>query len=102
MRLNQPFTNDAVEERIEAVVGASKNPPGINISLIHYVIQFPNVNLNQGVKAHRNFYVNLNQGGKAHKNFWSRKSAPAALGLSIHHLGKIDPKILLKELSWIC
>ena len=34
VRLNQPFANDAVEERIEAVVGASKNPPGINISLL--------------------------------------------------------------------
>ena len=114
VRLNQPFANDAVEERIEAVVGASKNPPGINISLIHYVIQFPNVNLNQGVKAHRNFYVNLNQGGKAYKMSTSIKEErltrifgveslrPQHLACQSTTWEQIDPKILLKELSWIC
>ena len=29
-----PLANDAIEEWVEAVVGAGKNPPGVSISII--------------------------------------------------------------------
>ena len=83
-----PLANDAIEEWVEAVVGAGKNPPGVSISIISecQVIELKLEKIGLWILVLAKYIFGEYLGDGTYSSFWSLKSATSALSLSIHHL----------------